>query len=218
MSFFDLDHIFFTVLGYAMSHLEFYGTVAGMIAVVLAARGNVWSWPIGIINVVLLFFLFYQVQLYPDMFLQIFFFITNVAGWWRWKNPRTGEENEVLELKVSYLSWRSRLIGLGVLAGGTLVMGTFAANLSQLLPGLFSKPSAYPYADSFVTVASLFAQYWMLHKKAECWILWILADVVATWLYFTRGIKFLSLEYAVFCFVAAYGLMTWIRQEKEGVA
>ena len=57
MSFFDLDQIFFTFMGYAMSHLEFHGTVAGMIAVLLSARGNAWSWPIGIINVVLLFFL-----------------------------------------------------------------------------------------------------------------------------------------------------------------
>ena len=49
-------------------------------------------------------------------------------------------------------------------------------------------------------------------------VLWILADVVATFLYYSRGIKFLSLEYAVFCIVAAYGLMTWIRLEKETAA
>jgi len=189
-----------------------------MIAVVLSARGNVWSWPIGIINVVLLFFLFYQVQLYPDMFLQVYFLGTNIAGWWRWKNPRPGEENRMQELRVSFLSTRERIAGVGLVLTGTVALGTFAANLSRLFPDLFSKPSAFPFADSFVTVTSLLAQYWMLHKKAECWILWILADIVATSLYFSRGIKFLSLEYAVFCIVAAYGLVTWIRLEKETAA
>ena len=64
-----------------MSYLEFFGTVAGGIAVWLSARGNIWSWPIGIINVSLYFFLFFQVQLYPDMFLQSLFFVTNLMGW-----------------------------------------------------------------------------------------------------------------------------------------
>ena len=75
MQFFDIENIFFTTLGYEMSYLEFFGTIAGAVAIWLSAKAIVWSWPIGIINVVLFFFLFYQVQLYPDMFLQVFFFV-----------------------------------------------------------------------------------------------------------------------------------------------
>ena len=98
MSFFDIENIFFTVAGYQMSYLEFFGTIAGAIAVWLSAKANIWSWSIGVINVVLFFFLFYQVQLYPDMFLQVFFLITNLLGWWRWANPMPGEENQKNEL------------------------------------------------------------------------------------------------------------------------
>lgn len=211
-SFFDIDQVFLTVLGYGMSYVEFFGTLAGFIAVLLAARGNVWSWPIGIINVVLLFFLFYQVQLYPDMFLQIFFFVTNVAGWWRWKNPENFEADLKDELKVSFLSSSTRWITAGLILTGAIIMGAAASRLNQWMPALFSLPSAFPYADSFVTVASIVAQYWMLQKKAECWILWIMADVVATLLYYQKGILFLSLEYLVFCFMALGGFLNWSRQ------
>lgn len=211
-SFFDIDQVFITVLGYAMSYVEFFGTIAGFIAVLLAARGNVWSWPIGIINVILLFFLFYQVQLYPDMFLQIFFFITNLAGWWRWKNPKKFEADHKEELKVSFLSHSTRLLTIGMILIGTTLMGFGAAKLHQWFPSLFSIPSSFPYADSFVTITSIAGQYWMLHKKAECWILWILADTIATVLYFQKGILFLSLEYLVFCFMALAGFLTWSRQ------
>ena len=76
MSFFDINKIFFELLGYQMSYLEFFGTIAGFIAVYLASRANIWSWPIGLINVTLFFFLFYQVQL-PDM-LYRYFFVTNL--------------------------------------------------------------------------------------------------------------------------------------------
>ncbi|MFM7488331.1 MAG: nicotinamide mononucleotide transporter, partial [Cytophagales bacterium] len=55
MNFFSHQSIFFTVLGYPMSYLEFFGTLSGAIAVWLSARGNVMSWPIGLINVTLLF-------------------------------------------------------------------------------------------------------------------------------------------------------------------
>jgi nicotinamide mononucleotide transporter len=197
-----------------MSYLEFFGTVAGAIAVWISAKANVWSWPIGIVNVVLLFFLFYQVQLYPDMFLQIFFLITNILGWWRWLHPKAGEEDRKLELRVSYISNTWRWISLGVIIFGTVIMGMAAVNLSSWLPKLFSKPSAFPYLDSFVTVTSIIAQYWMLHKKVECWLLWILADVIATYLYFAKDVKFLSLEYLVFCFIAAFGLWNWNREHQ----
>ncbi len=212
MNFFDIDKILFTVLGYPMSYLEFFGTIAGAIAVWLSARANIWSWPIGIINVVLLFFLFFQVQLYPDMFLQIFFFVTNIIGWWRWAHPRKGEENYKAELKVSFTPVKQLLILSALGLVGTLLFGAVASRLHDIVPSVFSKPSAFPYLDSFVTVMSIVTTFLMIQKKVECWILWIVIDVVATGMYFAKGIKFLGLEYLVFCFIAAFGLWNWIRE------
>jgi nicotinamide mononucleotide transporter len=214
MSFFDIHHIFFTVWGYPMSYLEFFGTLAGGIAVWLSARGHVWSWPIGIINVTLFFFLFYQVQLYPDMFLQLFFFITNLIGWWRWKNPKTDEEDKKHELKVSYMPLKQLVVlsSLGIV--GTFLFGSFASRLHDIFPSLFSLPSAFPYLDSFVTVMSIVATFLMIQKKVECWILWIVIDVIATYLYFAKGIKFVGIEYLVFCFLAAFGLWNWMRESR----
>jgi len=215
MSFFDLNNTFFTALGYDMSYLEFFGTVAGAIAVWLSAKGIIWSWPLGLINVTLFFFLFYQVQLYPDMFLQVFFFATNLLGWWRWSHPKLMEKNKRHELKVSFMPKQWLIVFLAIGIVGTLVFGSFADNLHNLFPQLFSQPSAFPYADSFVTIMSIIATYLMVQKKAECWIVWIVVDAVATYLYFSKGIKFVGIEYLVFCFIAAFGFLTWIREYKN---
>jgi nicotinamide mononucleotide transporter len=198
-----------------MSYLEFFGTVAGFIAVILSAKAHIWSWPIGIINVVLFFFLFYQVQLYPDMFLQVFFFVTNVVGWWRWANPKPGEEDLRDELKVSYMPFRQLFLLSIVGLIGTFLMGTFAKNLHEIFPSIFSKPSAFPYLDSFVTVMSIITTFLMIQKKIECWIIWIVVDAVATYMYFAKGIKFVGLQYLIFCFIASYGLWNWIREYKS---
>lgn len=215
MAFFDIENIFFTVLGYQMSYLEFFGTVAGAIAVWLSARANIWSWPIGIINVVLFFFLFFQVQLYPDMFLQVFFFATNLIGWWRWANPKPGEENRRKELKATFMGWKRFLMISLIGIAGTFVLGSFASKLHNLFPTIFSIPSAFPYADSFVTVMSIVTTFFMIEKKIESWIIWIVVDALAAYLYFAKGIKFVGLEYLVFCFVASYGLWNWIQENKS---
>lgn len=214
MEFFNIHNTFFTVLEYPMSYLEFFGTVAGAVAVAMSARGNIWSWPIGLINVTLLFFLFYQVQLYPDMLLQVFFFFTNLIGWWRWAHPRAYEKDKKHELRVTFMprAWMMLFLVIGLV--GTALMGAFAEKLHVLLPNVFSLPSAFPYADSFVTVMSIVATYLMVQKKAECWLIWIVVDVVATYLYFVKDIKFLGLEYLAFCFIAAYGFYGWQREAR----
>jgi len=215
LKFFDIQNIFFTILGYPMSYLEFFGLISGVLAVVLSSLANIWSWPLGLINVTLSFFLFFQVQLYPDMFLQIFFFVTNVMGWWRWTHPKSGEEDTRKQLKVSFLPYRKLIIYTLISIAGTLVMALFAKNLHEWLPLIFTKPSASPYLDSFITIMSVMATFLMIQKRAECWIIWVLVDVVATYLYFVRDIKFYSLMYFAFCIIASFGFWNWWREYKS---
>lgn len=215
MTFFDINNIFFELWGYPMSYLEFFGTLAGFVAVWLASKANIWSWPLGLINVTLFFFLFYQVQLYPDMFLQVFFFVTNLMGWWRWTHPRPEEEDRKKELRVSFMPIKQLIMLSAIGLAGTLVSGSLASNLHEWFPFLFNKPSAFPYLDSFVTVMSIITTFLMIQKKIECWILWIVIDILATYMYFMKGIKFVGIEYLVFCFIAAFGLWNWSREYKS---
>jgi nicotinamide mononucleotide transporter len=212
MNFFDHQSAFFTLWGYTMSYLEFFGTLAGALAVWLSAKGKIISWPLGLLNVTLFFFLFYQIQLYPDMFLQVFFFITNILGWWRWSHPNKNEEDQKKELRVSFTS--KKVLALLGIAGFsvTFLFGLFASKLHVLLPNLFQQPSAFPYLDSFVTSMSIVATYLMVQKKVECWLVWLAVDVVATGLYFSKEIYFVGAEYFVFCIIAAFGFIRWRKE------
>jgi len=198
-----------------MSYIEFFGVISGLIAVWLSARAHILSWPIGIINVVLAFFLYYQVQLYPDMFLQIFFFITNLLGWWRWAHPQPGEEDQRKELKVSYMKKTQLFFTISTGIIGTITLGMPASHLHHWFPAVFSLPGAYPYIDSFITVMSIVATFYMIQKKIECWMIWITVDVIAIFLYYIKGVKFFSLEYLIFTGLASYGLWNWIKEYKS---
>lgn len=213
--FFDINNIFFEVLHYKMSYLEFYAVVCGLVAVALSAIAHLWSWPIGILNVVLSAFFYFQIQLYPDMFLQAFFFVTNIIGWWRWANPKPGEEDKKKELKVSFMGFRQFIFIFSIGIVGTFFMGLLASRLHEWFPFIFSLPSAYPYVDSFILVMSIITTFFMIQKKIECWIIWIIVDLIATYLYFLKGANFFSLEYLVFNILASFGLWRWIQEYKR---
>lgn len=217
MNLFNINNILFEFLGVKMSYLEFYATITGLVAVILSVLENVWSWILGLINVVLAFVMFYQIQLYPDMFLQVFFFITNIIGFLYWKFPKELHANLKNELKISKLSLRQFFI---YLAGGlvcTYLLGTFAKNLSELIPQLFSKPSAFPYLDSFTTVMSIFATFLLIRKKVEAWWMWLAIDIISTYMYFVKEVKLYSLLYAVFCVIALFGAINWTKEYRKSM-
>jgi len=198
-----------------MSYVEFFAVITGLVAVALSAKANIWSWPIGIINVVLSAFFYYQIQLYPDMFLMVFFFVTNLMGWLRWANPKPEEEDKKKELKVSFMERKQFVLLCLVGLAGTFLIGTLASNLHEWLPLLFNLPSAYPFVDSFILVMSVITTFLMIQKKVECWVIWIVIDIVATYLYFLKGAKFFGVEYLIFTLIASFALWNWVKEYRS---
>jgi nicotinamide mononucleotide transporter len=212
MEFFNINFIIFTLAGYPVSPVELIGTVSGFLCVIYCAKGAVIAWPLGIVNSIFFFTLFYQTRLYPDMFLQIYFLVTSIYGWWRWNNPKTAfETDNCNELKISTLSV-SAFIGLAVF---TILIsaaaGTAISEIHLYLPAIFPEPSSFPYADSFVAVMSIMAQILLSIKKRENWILWIITDITAAAIYFMKGIYLVGIEYIIFGVIASVGLWNWNR-------
>lgn len=208
-SFFSIQHIFFTALGYSVSYVEFIGTLTGLWCVWLAARDHILTWPVGLVNVSCFFILFWQLQLYADMFLQVYFFATGVYGWMFWY--RKQPENE----PVYALQFRQRL-GLGlaalVLSG---ITGYIISRLHLWWPGIFEHPAAYPYTDSLVAVLSVMANILLAKRIWENWLLWVMVDVVATVIYFMKDVKFLGIEYFILLIIATMGLLKWLKTYRQ---
>jgi nicotinamide mononucleotide transporter len=201
----NADYVLFRIGGYPLSFLELMGTLTGLAAVYYAVRANILTWPIGILNQLFFFLLFYQVQLYSDMLLQLVFFGVSV---WGWRNWRRGFQNKV---QVSRLPRASRLWLLAVLGVGTLGLGAAMTQLHLWLPQLFVLPAAFPWADAFTTTASILAIVLQARKKLESWWLWIALDVVAIGVYWARDIRFIAAEFVVFLLLSLWGWWQWRR-------
>lgn len=206
----SVETVFFTVMGYPMSYIEFFGTLFNVACVWLASRNNPLNWPVGLVAVVLFFLLFREIRLYSDMVEQAYFFFTGLWGWWAWTRPeRTVEAGAKAELPVSRGSTKELGIAAAVAGLGALALGAFMTRAHVLLPGVFGAPADYPYLDAFTTVLSFVATVLMIRRKVECWYLWILVDVIGIWLYYVKGVRFIALEYVLFLILASGGLYKW---------
>src|SRR3954464_8345919 len=72
----------------AMSVWEITATVLGVLGVWLMIRQNLWTWPVGIVQVAVSAWVFFDSKLYSDAILQIFYFVIQVYGWWHWLRVR----------------------------------------------------------------------------------------------------------------------------------
>ncbi|MGH7711586.1 MAG: nicotinamide riboside transporter PnuC [Gemmatimonadaceae bacterium] len=181
-----------------MSALEIIAAIFGAVAVYLAARESIWSWPTAIINVSLYTIVFFQSRLYGEMGLQVVYLVLSIYGWYNWLHG--GERRSTL--RVSRASPRSLLLLTALIAVGSYSLGTtLAARTNAVLP----------YLDSVLVVTSLVAQWLMTRKVLENWILWIAVDVVYVPMFLSRNLPATAVLYAVFLVLAVLGFIEWRR-------
>jgi nicotinamide mononucleotide transporter len=213
MNYLSVETIFFTIFDYPMSYIEFFGTILNLASVYLVARKNILTWPIGLVAVIVFGLLFYQIRLYGDFIEQIYYFFSSLYGWWVW--TRKGDTAD-----ESLISWSNKTSLLYWIAATLVVSAIFSwaiANLHIGLPNFFPEATTYPALDGFTTVASFVAMILMAHKKIECWVYWIVVDVIAVWLYYVKGVYFISLLYLIFLGLASFGLINWLKQMQQSL-
>ena len=209
MTVFDSSHIAFEILGYPISYVELIGTLFGLFSVYFASKANILTWATGIVNELFLFVLFFQIQLYADMFLQVYFFGVTLYGWYNWKV--TPKQNSITTIGFNEKCWITGIIVIGTLAAGFLF-----SNIHLYLPRYFKTEAAFPYTDSFVMMLSIIATVLLARKKIETWVLWIVVDVICVFLFFKKEVFFLSLEYLIFLGLATHGLFNWKKLMNDG--
>lgn len=183
------------------SPLEAAAFVSGAICVWLVVRENIWNFPLGLINVAISGYLFYQYRLYADSGLQVVYFVLNLIGWYLWLFGGKGRT----ALKVQRTS-RLELV----------LISSFIAAATTVLWWLLDKAGgAAKFWDALTTSISLSAQWLQSRKKLECWHLWILADVLYVPLYISRELYLIALLYTVFLALAVMGLLAWRKSLKS---
>lgn len=178
--------------------IEVTAALCGLVCVVLIIRRSLWNYPFGIAMVILYAWIFYDVRLYSDALLQVFFLIVQLFGVYWWLNGRGGD---------------GRVRPVHLPASAMIIWGAGAALASAALGYVMATrtDADLPYWDAVTTVLSMVAQYLMARRYLQNWLVWIVVDVLAIGIYWTKGLTPTAALYAVFLALAIGGCFSWRR-------
>ncbi|NQY36415.1 MAG: nicotinamide mononucleotide transporter [Alteromonadaceae bacterium] len=180
--------------------LELIAVVTALLYVVLAAKANIWCWPAALISTLLFTVIFYEVYLWMDSLLQIYYMVMAVYGWYSWRNSRklSFQNTQVIEITRWPVNKHIKIIVL--LGCISIVLGWLMSNYTV---------AHFPYFDSATTVFAVFTTYLVVIKVLENWLYWIVIDLVSIYLYIEKDLTPTAVLFGLYVVLAIYGYFQW---------
>ncbi len=180
-----------------MSVVELVAVLLAIAYLVLAIRQNILCWAAAFFSSLLYLWIFYEARLYMESVLQIFYAAMAVYGWYQWKYGGTEQQG------LRIVTWRPRLHAIAI--GGIL---TLALSIGWALS---ATAAAFPYLDSFTTVAAVVATYMVARKVLENWAYWFVIDSLSVYLYVSRELYLTAGLFVVYLVLVVIGFRSWLK-------
>ena len=170
-----VSNVVYSLLTGTMDVLGSIAAITGVLCVVLVAKGSIWNYLFGLVNVSLYAYISYKASLYGDAALNALYYLPmQFIGWWQWRRrgaamsaAEAGDSG--VQVKARRFTWKQRAI---------LFLGCVVAVVAV---GFLLKHvgDPQPFKDSTTTVLSIVAQMLMALAFMEQWALWIITNIVS---------------------------------------
>lgn len=189
-------------------------SLSGVLCVVLVAKGKLSSYFFGVINAATYGYVAMQYGLYGEMQLNWYFYLplqfVGFALWYKHRkktadNKVNGEDIYAKRLNRKQWGVLVVLIVIGYF-GYSFYLNEIGSNLAGL--------------DGLAVVLSVFAQFLMIFRFAEQWLLWIMINVLTVVLWFVVLLTSDGNDWTMLaCWIAylvnsVYGYINWINISK----
>ena len=170
-----VTNIIYSALTGTMDVVGSIAGITGVLCVVLVAKGSIWNYAFGLVNVSLYAWISYKAALYGDAGLNALYYLPmQFIGWWQWRKrgaamSESESAGDGVQVKARRLDWSQRVL---------LMLGCYAAVTAVgFLLKYLGDPQ--PFKDSATTVLSIVAQALMALAFMEQWALWIITNVIS---------------------------------------
>lgn len=186
------------------SPLNIIAGLAGVVSVVMCAKGRTMFYFIGFIQTITYLILAWQNQFYGEVLENLFYFVTMIWGIFVWKRNSVQNNDgteDVLAKKFTVAQWIMATIGTIVL---TVAMGYWLNTIG----------SAQAYTDAATNVMAIFAQILMVRRYREQWVWWLVIDLLCIKMWFVAGNWSMVAMYIAWTANAIYGWYNWSKLNK----
>ncbi len=195
----------FQLFGQQISILECIGFAFGIIGVWLTIKQNILCFPVGIINVAIYAFIFFDPKstLYLNAVLQLVYIVLLIYGWIHWKSKTTSDELPITN----------------TVKGSGFILFIIGVTTSMVCGYIMKEhtDARLPYWDAITTCISLIAQWMIAKKKIENWLLWIMADIMLVGMNIYLFNYLTALLYFIYFILAIKGYMEWKKAKQTSV-
>jgi nicotinamide mononucleotide transporter len=182
------------------SWVEITAAVLAVVYLLLAIKQQLACWAAAFVSSCLYVWVMFGARLYMESVLNAFYAAMAVYGYWQWTRGPGGRELEVSRWSVS-----RNAVGLLVVVAMSMVSSYFLRRFT---------PAAWPFVDSMVAWASVFATFLVARKVYENWHWWLVIDSVSLCLYFTRGLYLTVLLFGLYLMMIVIGMREWRRSSQ----
>jgi len=193
--------VIYSLLTSSADFIGITAAVSGVVCVVLVARGNIFNYLFGLINVTLYAWISYKADLYGDALLNALYYLPmQFVGWFMWVKRR--EEKDSVTVTSKRMNMQQRLL---------LLTGSTAA---VILTGFVLRYAGdpQPFKDAATNVLSVIAMFLMVRTYMEQWPLWAAVNVISVimWiLAWTSGEEHSLLMVVMWVFYLINSLKGW---------
>lgn len=181
--------------------------IAGVISVVLCAKGKIENYFFGIIQAITYGFICYQSHIYGEVMYNALMVPAIIYGFFSWKKNMNDADTEVKARNLSLKGWIILIV--------SSVAAVFA--YSMILKSLGGN---YAMIDSTSTVLSAIATILMLTRYSEQWVMWIVVNVASVALWGAALAKgdssaiTMLVMWSAYLLNAIYGYINWRKMAK----
>lgn len=186
------------------SPLNIIAGLAGVISVVMCAKGRTMFYFIGFIQTITYLILAWQNQFYGEVLENLFYFVTMIWGIVVWKKNEVHNEDGTEDVKAKKFTVTQWIGSVVLTLIATCLMGLWLESIG----------SAQAYTDAATNILAIFAQLLMVWRYREQWLWWIVIDLLCIKMWWIAGNWSMVAMYIAWTANCIYGWVNWSKLNK----
>lgn len=196
-------NLIYNILADEVDILGSVAGIAGVLCVVLVAKGSILNYLFGLVNVSLYAYISFEATAYGDAALNALYYLPmQFIGYFAWK--RRVDDTQVKARRLTLLQRLFVAVGCAVaVIAVAFILKSFGAG--------------QPFKDSATTVLSVVAQILMAMAFMEQWVLWIMTNIISVimWVIFALEgephAEMMVIMWVFYLMNSINGLRVWLK-------
>ena len=202
-----------------LSYIELAASLFGLVYVVFEVLQKNFMWYLWVLTSITFGIVYYYSHIYAYMGLQIYYVAMGIYGIYSWRRAKALAKRAAAQPATQpgeLSSEDADILVVRRMSREVAILSTLFSIIVFFILTYILKctEDPNPWLDSFCSVISMLATFWLSRQYLQNWYLWIVCNVASTILSLSVAQYYAALLYFVMIGMAIWGLWHW---NKNGV-